>query len=309
MTGSIWFFRRWMAVAIAAGTLAGVSTASAQQAFKTPEAAAAALVEAARTSATGPMLGVLGLKGRDIVFSGDEAADAADRERFLSAYQEKHQVTVDGDKATLIVGQNDFPFPIPLVRKNGDWRFDTEAGRKEIVARRLGRNELDAIQVSLAYVDAQNEYASKDRTGAGVGSYAQRVASRPGKRDGLYWGTGAGEEASPLGALAAQAEREGYKGGQGKTPYHGYFYKILKRQGPAAPGGSMDYVVGGKMIGGFALLAYPAEYGNSGVMSFIVNQDGTVYQKDLGPRTSRLATRIRSYDPDKTWEKVSVPQS
>lgn len=298
-----------LSLAIAAATLVGISAASAQQRFKTPEAAAGALVEAARTSETGPMLGVLGLKGRDIVFSGDEVADAADRERFLSAYQAKHQVTVDADKATLLVGQNDFPFPIPILRKDGEWRFDTEAGRKEILFRRLGRNELDAIQVSLAYVDAQNDYASKDRTGAGPGAYAQRVASRPGKRDGLFWATGAGEEASPLGALAAQAEREGYKGGQGKTPYHGYYYKILKRQGAAAPGGSLDYVVGGKMIGGFALLAYPAEYGNSGVMSFIVNHEGTVYQKDLGPETSRIATRMRSYDPDKTWEKVSVPQS
>lgn len=308
MTGTGRFFHPWLVLAVTAGTVAGVSAAGAQQRFASPEAAVTALAEAAGTGASNSLLGVLGRKGIDIVRSGDVVADAADRERFLAAYQAKHQVSVDGDRATLIIGQDDFPFPIPIVRKDGSWRFDTEAGRKEILFRRLGRNELDAIQVSLAYVDAQNDYASKDRAGTGAGIYAQRLASRPGKRDGLFWTTQSGEEESPLGALAAQAEREGYKSGQGQTPYHGYFYKILKRQGPAAPGGRLDYVVGGRMIGGFALLAYPAEYGRSGIMSFIVNHDGAVYQKDLGPGTGRIATRMISYDPDKSWEKVSPPQ-
>lgn len=300
---------RWLLAGMAVATMAGASGANAQQRFKTPEAAAAALVQAVRTGATGPMLGVLGLGGRDIVFSGDEAADAADRQRFLSAYQAGHQLSADGDKATLLVGPDAFPFPIPLVRKNGEWRFDTEAGRREVLFRRIGRNELDAIQVSLAYVDAQNEYAAKDRTGSGAGAYAQRIASRPGKRDGLYWAGGQGDEASPLGSLAAQAASEGYRPGEGRAPYRGYYYKILKRQGQSAPGGTMDYVVRGKMIGGFALLAYPAEYGNSGVMSFIVNHDGTVYQKDLGAKTRRIAGRMRSYNPDGSWEKVSPQQN
>jgi hypothetical protein len=192
----------------------------------------------------------------------------------------------------MVVGQEDFPFPIPLVRKDQTWRFDTAAGRLEILYRRIGRNELDAVQVCLAYVDAQNEYADKDRTGAGVGTYAQRIVSQPGKKDGLYWPASQGDDASPLGELAAHATREGYRVGGERAPYHGYYYRILTRQGPTAPGGALDYVVRGKMIGGFALVAYPAEYGNSGVMTFLVNHSGVVFEKDHGPRTARLAERM-----------------
>jgi hypothetical protein len=200
------------------------------------------------------------------------------------------------------LGADEFPFPIPLVNSKSGWEFDTSAGRLEILYRRIGRNELDAIQASLAFVDAQNEYAEKDRTGEGAGVYAQRIVSTPGKKDGLFWRDDG--DPSPLGELAARASSEGYKvDGQG-APYHGYVFRILRGQGPDAPGGALDYVVKRKMIGGFALIAYPAEYGNSGVMTFMVNHAGTVYQKDLGKNTEVLANRISLFDPDQTWKRV-----
>jgi hypothetical protein len=186
------------------------------------------------------------------------------------------------------------------------WRFDTRAGLDEILRRRIGRDELAAIQVMLAYVQAQNEYASLDPDGLGPHTYAQHIVSSPGKKDGLYWPTPEGEQPSPLGELAAQASAEGYKVSQNPIPYHGYFYRTLKRQGASASGGAYDYVVNGKMIGGFALLAYPAEYGNSGIMTFMVNHDGTVFQKDLGPHTERIARKINSFSPDGTWTKVDT---
>ena len=284
---------------------AAASVASAQQAFKTPDEAASALASAAKTGDRKAIVTVLGPDGEDIVSSGDKVADAATREKFIAAYDAKHQIAMDGDnKATVVIGQEDFPLPIPLVRKDGMWQFDTAAGREEILARRIGKNELDAIQASLAYVDAQNEYAEKDRTGAGAKTYAQRIISQPGKKDGLYWPTSQGEDASPLGELVAQATAQGYRAGGGRAPFHGYYFKILTKQGAAAPGGELEYIVRGKMIGGFALVAYPAEYGNSGVMTFIVNHAGTVFQKDLGPDTAKLAERMSAFNPDKTWQKV-----
>ena len=251
------------------------------------------------------ILKVLGTDAEEIVSSGDEVADAETRQRFLSAYDAKHSIKAEGNKkATLMLGADDFPFPIPLVNNKTGWEFDTGAGRIEILYRRIGRNELDAIQTCLAYVDAQNEYAEKDRTGEGAGVYAQRIVSRPGKKDGLFWRDD--RDPSPLGELAAQASAEGYKVGEEAAPYHGYYFRILKGQGPDAPGGALNYVVKGKMIGGFALIAYPAEYGNSGVMTFMVNHAGTVYQKDLGRRTESIAKRIDLFDPDQTWKKVDV---
>lgn len=294
--------------AVAFGILAAATAARAQEAFKTPVEAAEALVEAARGTDEKRLRAILGVVGRDTLHSGDDVADAADRKRFLEAYDGRHSISEQGDKATLIVGPDDFPFPIPMMRSAKGWSFDGEAGRAEIFARRIGRNELAAIQASLAFFDAQQEYAAKDRSGQGAGVYAQRIVSRAGARDGLYWPSAAGEEQSPLGDLAAEAAAEGYKAGEARRPFHGYYYKILKRQGPSAPGGAIDYVAGGKMIGGFALLAYPAEYGRSGVMSFMLNHDGTVYQKDLGPGTSRIAQRMQSFNPDKGWEKVA-PQN
>jgi hypothetical protein len=280
--------------------------ASAQQAFKTPDEAAGALVDAAKAGDMKALVTVLGPDGEDIVSSGDEVADAETRQKFVTAYDAKHQISLDGDdKAIIVIGQEDFPLPIPLVRKDGMWRFDTAAGRDEILFRRIGRNELDAIQSCLAYVDAQNDYAEKDRTGAGINTYAQRIISSPGKKDGLYWPASQGEEESPLGELIAQATQRGYRVGEGRTPFHGYYFKILTKQGPAAAGGELDYVVRGKMIGGFALVAYPAEYRNSGVMTFVVNHAGTVFQKDLGANTAKLAERMSSFNPDQTWQKVS----
>ncbi|MFZ1948925.1 MAG: DUF2950 domain-containing protein [Pseudolabrys sp.] len=287
--------------------IASVSVANAQQSFKTPEDAVGALVSATKDSWPKGVIAVLGRDGVDIVSSGDKVADETIRQKFLAAYEAKHQVTKESDdKAVMIIGPEDFPFPIPLTRKGSSWQFDTAAGRLEILYRRIGRNELAAIQASLAYVDAQNEYAQKDRTGAGVATYAQRIVSQPGKKDGLYWPGPQGDDASPLGELVAHATNEGYLIGGGRTPFHGYYFKILTRQGPTAPGGAVDYVVRGKMIGGFALVAYPAEYGNSGVMTFLVNHTGTVYQKDLGESTAKLAERMTSFNPDQTWKQVPV---
>ena len=287
--------------------LASVSVASAQQPFKSPEDAAAALASATRDNWPKGVIAVLGSDGADIVSSGDKVADEEMRQKFLAAYDAKHQVTQEGDdKAVMIIGNEDFPFPIPLTRKGAAWQFDTAAGRLEILYRRIGRNELDAIKACLAYVDAQNEYADKNRASASGAAYAQRIVSRPGKKDGLYWPAAQGEEPSPLGELVAQATTEGYAIGGGRIPFHGYYFKILTRQGPMAAGGEVDYVVRGKMIGGFALVAYPAEYGNSGVMTFVVNYAGTVFQKDLGESTARLAERMTSFNPDQTWKKVDV---
>jgi Protein of unknown function (DUF2950) len=277
-----------------------------QRTFKTPDDAASALVQAVRINDDRGILSVLGPDGSQIASSGDPTEDKAKREEFVSAYDAKHQLTMEGDnKAVLVIGRDDFPFPIPLVRAGGAWKFDTAAGRQEILSRRIGRNELNAIQASLAYYDAQYEYAEKDRMGAGVRGYAQRIASSPGKKDGLYWPAQGGDE-SPLGELVANAAHDGYGIGAGRAPFHGYYYKILTKQGPAAKGGELDYVVRGNMIGGFALVAYPAVYGSSGIMTFVVNHDGVIYQKDLGPRTTRVAERMNAFDPGPGWETVRV---
>ena len=284
--------------------LAMASVANAQQSFKTADEVADALVSAARAGDRKALLTVLGRDGADIVSSGDPVADASARNRVVEAYDAKHQLVVEGnDKAMLIIGREDWPFPIPLVRKDGTWRFDTVAGREEILYRRIGRNELDAIETCLAYVDAQQEYAERGIAGNGV--YAQRIVSQPGKKDGLYWPAQSSTDESPLGELAASAAAEGYRAGQERAPYHGYYYKVLTRQGPNAPGGALDYVVRGNMIGGFALLAYPAEYRNSGVMTFLVNHQGNVYEKDLGPNTARIAAGMTAFNPDKTWRRVT----
>ena len=281
------------------------SAAQAQQSYKTPEDAAAALAAAVK-SGPGDILKVLGRAAEDIVSSGDEVADNDIRQRFTSMYDAKHGIKAEGNKtATLILGPDDFPFPIPLLNTKTGWAFDTDEGRIEVLRRRIGRNELDAIQTALAYVDAQNEYADKDR-GEGAGVYAQRFLSTPGKKDGLFWRDDS--DPSPLGALVAEASAEGYKQGTGEAPapYHGYYFRILKGQGSDAAGGALNYVVKGKMIGGFGLIAWPAEYGNSGVMTFLVNHAGTVYQKDLGNRTAVIAERTTLFDPDQTWKKVDA---
>jgi hypothetical protein len=298
--------RGWSTGLIAAAiAILTMPAASAQQSFKSPDDAASALVAAVKSGAARNMLKVLGSDAAEIVESGDSVADADLRDRFLSAYDAKHALSYDGDKkAILIVGPDDFPFPIPLTRNRSGWEFDTGAGRQEILYRRIGRNELDAIQTALAYVDAQNDYADKDPAGAGKGVYAQRFVSSAGKKDGLFWPSDGNE--SPLGELVAEASADGYKISDEPQPYHGYYYRILTKQGSNAPGGALNYVVNGKMIGGFALVAYPAEYGNSGVMTFLVNHAGTIYQKDLGDRTEAIAGRMKSFDPDQTWKKVEI---
>jgi hypothetical protein len=293
--------RRLFGVIVVAGSCLLMPAAQAQQSFPNPDDAASALAAAVKSGAKQDMLKVLGADGEDIVDSGDDVADAAARGKFTAAYDAKHSVKMDGKKATLIIGADDFPFPVPLVQAKSGWEFDSDEGRQEILYRRIGRNELDTIQTSLAFVDAEDEYADKDR-GNGVGVYAQRIVSSPGKKDGLYWPSDAND--SPLGQLAADASAEGYKAGDEPRPYHGYYYRILTQQGASAPGGAMSYIVDGKMIGGFALVAYPADYGNSGVMTFIVNHAGTVYQRDLGEDTTARVKSMTSFDPDKTWTKA-----
>jgi DUF2950 family protein len=281
--------------------------AVAQERFSTADDAVAALIAAAKVADPTGLTRVLGPGSREIVSSGDPVADATARKRVIEAYDAKHQVVMEGaDKAVLVIGDEDWPFPIPLVRANGQWRFDTAAGRDEILFRRIGRNELAAIQTCLAYVDAQQEYSEKGVSGGGV--YAQRIVSTAGKKDGLYWPVQSGEEGSPLGELAAAAASEGYRPGQQRIPYHGYYYKVLTRQGPNAPGGALDYVVRGKMIGGFALVAYPAEYKSSGVMTFLVSHQGKVYEKDLGPGTRAVAESMTAFNPDSTWQQVADPE-
>jgi len=293
---------RLVGAAVAASLLT-LSPVDAQQIFGSPDDAMSTLAAAIRSGAKPEILKVLGEDGEDIIESGDDVADKAMREKFLAAYDAKHAVKVTGKSASLILGDDSFLFPIPLKQTKGGWEFDTGEGRQEVLYRRIGQNELDAIQTSLAFVDAENDYADKDR-GEGRGVYAQRIVSSPGKKDGLYWPSDNNE--SPLGELAAQAATEGYKGDGEPQPYHGYYYRILTKQGPSAPGGAMSYLVNGKMIGGFGLLAYPSDYGNSGIMTFIVSHAGTVYQKDLGEDTDAAVKNITSFDPNKTWKKVEI---
>jgi len=301
--------RHTPSILLCAALMAWGAPASAQETFTTPEAAVDALVGAAKSGDKKAILAVLGPDGQAIVSSGDPVADTNTREKFVAQYDAKHAIEPEGDGTqTLIIGDDDWPFPIPLVNKAGEWQFDTGAGLDEILRRRVGRNELSAIQVAHAYVQAQNEYAELDPAGFGRGVYAQRIQSLPGKKDGLYWATTEGQTPSPLGELAAQASAKGYKTGKGPIPYHGYYYRVLTRQGAGATGGAYDYLVKGKMRGGFALLAFPAEYGNSGIMTFMVNHDGTVFQKDLGPKTTELVHKIESFAPEQTWTTVDSAQ-
>lgn len=298
---------RLLTVLFAAGLSVALTTgALAQKSFKTPQEAADALVAAARAGDQKAIIAVLGSGGADIASSGDPVSDEQGRKAFVTGYDAKHSLETQGDRAVIVIGTQDWPFPIPIVQKDGSWRFDTVAGREEILARRIGRNELAAIQSALAYVDAQDEYAEISRKATGSATYAQRIISNPGKKDGLYWPSAQGEPESPLGDTIAAATSQGYKIGGGRTPYHGYYYKILTRQGATAPGGALDYVVRGKMIGGHALVAYPAQYGNSGIMTFLVNHDGTVFEKDLGPKTAQIAEKLGSFNPDHTWKKVEA---
>jgi Protein of unknown function (DUF2950) len=279
--------------------------AGAGRGFATLEEAATALVNALRSGDTKAILGVLGPEGGGLVSSGDPAADRRTREAFVAKYDERHRFEAGGGNVTLVVGKDDFPLPIPLVPDGPEWRFDTVAGKEEIVNRRIGQNELNTIQVCLAIVDAQREYYGRDPSRDGVLQYAQKFASTPGRRDGLYWPARPGEPPSPLGDLVARAQSEGYRHpNDAPTPYWGYYYRILNAQGKDAPGGAYSFLAHGRMIGGFAAVAYPAQYGASGVMTFLVNHDGVVYQKDLGPATATLARKMAAFNPDATWKKL-----
>jgi hypothetical protein len=276
-----------------------------ERSFTSPEEAMTALVNALRVNDRKTLLAILGPGGQSLIASGDPVADREAREAFVAAYDRAHRIQGGGGKMTLYVGEDEFPLPIPLVPDGPVWRFDTQAGKEEILNRRIGRNELYTIQAVLAYVDAQRDYYSEDHNADGLREYAQRFQSTKGKRDGLYWETKPGEKPSPLGPLVVRAQAAGYKlGERPPTPYHGYVYRILTAQGPDATDGAYDYLAHGRMIGGFALVAFPAQYGVSGVMTFIVNHDGIVYQKDLGPNTAALARAMKQFNPDKTWQKV-----
>lgn len=287
-----------------------------QKVFATPEDAAKALIEAMHKHDKSTLLVVIGPSSRSWLSSGDAVADRKDIEKFLAAYDRKNSIsrTAD-DKAILLVGEDDWPFPAPMVRNSKGWIFDAVAGGEEIANRRIGRNELDAIQSLLAAVDAQREYAAGDPDKNGYHDYARRFASSKKKKDGLFWPVQAGEPLSPLGPLVAEAAREGYgkKSGPDKSAakssgkqaaYHGYRYRILEGQGKGAPDGAYSYLVGDKMIGGFAIVAYPAKYGVSGVMTFLVNHAGVVYEKDLGKTTEADALGMRRFNPDPGWKKA-----
>jgi hypothetical protein len=292
------------AAAIMMTGLLAVPEARAQQTFKSAESAADALVTAARAGNRQQVIAVLGPGSAELASSGDPVQDEETRKEFVAAYNAKHSIMhEDGKPATLVIGQDDFPFPIPLVEKNGSWSFDTKAGREEILARRIGRNELAAIQIALAFYDAENEYADMMPKMDGMSVYAQRIVSQPGKKDGLYWPAAQGGVESPIGEAVADASQRGYRVGKGE-PYYGYRFKILTRQGPAAPGGEHDYVIDGKMVGGFGLVAWPAEYGNSGIATFMINHRGDVYEKDMGSDTQEIASRMIRFNPDHTWKKV-----
>ena len=279
-----------------------------QKTFASPEDAVKALVDALKINDTKELRAIFGPGSESLVSSGDRVRDKAGSERFIKLFEEKNSLEKQGDETAILhVGSDDFPFPIPVVKKGSTWQFDTKAGKEEVINRRIGRNELNVIDSLHAFVDAQREYASKDRDGDGTMAFAQRFWSSKGKHDGLYWEAKEGEGDSPLGPFVAKASAMGYgtKGTIEKPlPFQGYYFKILKAQGKNATGGAYDYVAKGNMLLGFAFLAYPANYGSSGIMSFIVNQEGVVYQKDLGKNTANVAKAMKKYDPDKTWTKV-----
>ncbi|HVO87540.1 MAG TPA: DUF2950 domain-containing protein [Casimicrobiaceae bacterium] len=291
-------------IAISAGYAVADSPRTAPrpaQGYPTTEAAVEALVAAVRAGNVARIGAMLGAGSADLIHSGDPVADQRARERFVASFDRHSKIDMQGDeKATLLIGEGEWPFAVPLVKSAGGWHFDASSGAKEFLDRRIGRNELAAIQVCLAYVDAQRDYALTAGASGGVHQYASKFASTPGKKDGLYWPTADGEPLSPLGSLVTQAHAEGYR----KQPYHGYYYRILTAQGANAPGGAYDYVVRGRMIGGFALVAYPAKWGVSGVMTFIVSHDGRVYEKNLGPATATVAGRMRRFDPDSSWSEA-----
>lgn len=285
-----------------------VAAAEAQR-FRSPDEAANALLEAASGDDRNRLVAVFGSRYADLLSSGDEVEDKNNRANFVTLAGEKITVeSIAENKAVVHVGNTDWPFPVPVVKNGDSWAFDAEQGREEILNRRIGRNELSALGAIRGYEEAQFDYANADRDGDGVSEYAQKMRSEPGKFDGLYWEAEGGQPQSPLGPLVAEAKAAGYgvkAANDSPTPYHGYYYRILTQQGPAAPGGKYNYIINGNMIAGFGLVAFPALYGSSGVMTFIVNHQGKIYQQDLGPKTAQLAPAIKEYNPDSTWAPVA----
>lgn len=281
------------------------TVAAGARGFDTPQQAADVLIDAADKFDVTELAQIFGPGGEDIVFSGEYAQDRQHAANFVAEAREKKSVSVDpksGNRAFLLVGNEDWPFPVPLVKSHDKWVFDAKAGRQELLYRRIGANELDAIAICRGYVEAQHEYALQTHEGYEVNQYAQRIISTPGKQDGLAWQNPDGTWGGPVGDKIARAIEQGYTGGE---PYHGYFFKVLKGQGPAAPLGELDFVVKGVMIGGFALVAAPSEYGTTGVRSFIVSHDGVVYERDLGPKTLDEFNNMERFNPDESW--VPVP--
>lgn len=275
-----------------------------QQTFASPEQAGEALSAAWHHDSKKELLQIFGSAGWKLVDSGDPVAEQQARSRLAGAYDALHRIEyADYQTATLILGTDEFPYPVPLLKQGDAWSFDAKSGEQEILDRRVGRNELYAIEVCRTVVDAQREYAAQDAGGNGAHEYAARILSNQGSHDGLYWNVTTGQPESPLGPLVADAESEGYSAhGNKHTPYHGYYYRLLTKQGDDAPGGASDYYVNGHLTRGFALIAFPAKYGDSGIMTFMVNQDGIVFEKNLGPHTVTLARRITEYNPDQTWD-------
>jgi len=279
-----------------------------QSGFSSPAKAVNALASAVKSNNIKALKSILGPDSEKLILSGDPVTDQAGRDRFIELYNEKNQLEPKGSgRMVLTLGKDDFPFPLPLVRKRGMWVFDTKAGSREILNRRIGRNELAVMDVLKAYLEAQREYARKDHDRNGVLEFARKLNSSSGMQDGLYWEVKEGEDPSPFGLLMARADCEGY-GKQFRAappePFHGYYFKVLTKQGKNAEGGAFDYLVNDKMVLGFALVAYPARYRASGVMTFIVNQGGVIYQKDLGKDTVRIATEMTLFDPDNSWKKA-----
>jgi Protein of unknown function (DUF2950) len=277
--------------------------------FATPDEAVNALAAAAEKHDVAELGKLFGPGTEDLLSSGDEVEDRAAREGFIKRFKEKHELVSGGPNDLMLqVGEDEWPLPIPLVKENGKWHFDGAAGVDKVVRTRIGRNELHTIDVMHGYVAAQEEYASKGHDGAAKGIYAQKLRSDPGKQNGLYWEAAGGQPESPAGPLLAQATAEGYVGQGTQAPYHGYLYRPLLSQGEAATGGPRDYVVNGKLTKGFALIAYPADYGASGIMTFMVNQDGLVWQKDLEDETATAAAAIQKFNPDSTWTPIPPEQ-
>ncbi len=277
-----------------------------QTAFATPDEAATALLEALKSDDLDKLRSIFGPDAQQALSSGDLLLDRHDRTVIALAIQQSWQwVKRDSKNRTLVIGEERWPFPVPLAKKANGWQFDTQAGKDEVLARRIGRNEIFIIDLCRAYANMQQRYSSQPHDGKPAGLYAQKIRSTPGRQDGLYWSVKPGERPSPLGDLAAEAAAEGYNPENNQpTPFWGYYFRILTAQGKSAPGGPKSYIVDGNMSEGFALIAYPARYGYSGVMTFIVNQSGVVYEKDLGPETPKIAGSLNEYDPDRSWKVV-----